>query len=146
MRMKRLLQVICAALLLVTLSACDPNSMLPSPPPKPEMRDETVQRVMSHLHTKDAAGLKAMAPEEFIEVEQAANEWIKKWGGVSAVDYEVSYKSPGGTTFYDTTIHAKSADGSAVTILIWLSWVEDRWEVGPLGRHPNPEAKTTPNK
>ncbi|MFH5878416.1 hypothetical protein [Arthrobacter sp. NA-172] len=142
---KRLFQFIGAVLLFVTLSGCGPLSG-PGTLPKPELRDETVRKVMSYLHAKDAAGLKTMAPAEFIEVEQAADDWLRKWGGVSATDYEVSYRAPGGTTIYDATIHAKSANGSATTIPIWLSWVKDRWEVGPLGRHPNPVVTTTRDK
>ncbi|MBB6404598.1 hypothetical protein [Arthrobacter sp. AZCC_0090] len=102
---------------------------------------------MSYLHAKDAAGLKTMAPAEFAEVEKDADDWIRKWGGVNDTDYRVSYRAPGGTTNYDATVQAKSADGAAITITIWLSWVEDRWEIGPLGHYPgSPPADVPKNK
>lgn len=146
--MKRLLLSSWLVLLLVTLLACGPYSGTPGDPPKPELRDQTVHQAMSYLHAKDTAGLKTMFLPGFKDTDQAVDDWIRKWGGVSETDYQVSYKAPGGTTNYDTTIQTKSADGTRLTIRIWLSWNEDRWQIGPFERYPNQVASptATPNK
>jgi hypothetical protein len=142
--MRRLLLRCWLVLVLVTLSACGPYSGTPGDPPKPELRDQTVHETMSYLHAKDAAGLKSMFPADFKDLDKAVDDWIGMWGGVGPADYQVSYKSPGGTTFYDTAIQAKSADGSPVTIPIWLSWNNDRWTIGYFPPQFSPTA--TPRK
>lgn len=126
----------------MTLSAWGPYNATPGEPPKPELREKAVQRAMSYLHSKDAPGLKSLIPEGFKNPEAAAEYWITIWGGVDATGYDVTYASPGGTTFSNTTIHAKGADGSAVTIPLWLSWIEDHWGIGYFPEKDSP----TPTK
>lgn len=142
--MRRLLLGCSLVLLLVTLSACGPYSGTPGDPPKPELRDQTVRQAMSYLHAKDAAGLKTMFGGYFKNLDQAVDDWLSRWGGVDAADYQVSYKSPGGLSFYDTTIQSKRADGAPVTIPIWLSWSNDRWDIGYFPQQFSPTA--TPRK
>ncbi|UKA63767.1 hypothetical protein [Arthrobacter sp. FW306-04-A] len=142
--MRRLLLRCWLLLVLVTLSACGPYSGTPGDPPKPELRDQTIRQTMSYLHTKDAAGLKTMFAGNFKDLDQAVDDWIRMWGGVDAADYQVSYKSPGGPANYDTTIQAKLADGSPVTIPIWLTWSNDRWNIGYFSHPLSPTA--TPRK
>lgn len=124
-------------MLLATITACGPYSSMPNPP-KPELRDGTVQHVMSYLHAKDADGLESLALDGFVGVEQDVSRWIATWGGVQDSGYQVFYESPGGTTYYHTTIDAKALDGSLAQIQISLSWEEDHWAVGPLGRPASP--------
>lgn len=142
--MRRLLLRCWLVLLLVTLSACGPYSGAPGAPPTPELRDQTIHETMSYLQAKDATGLKSMFAADFKNRDQAVDDWLRRWGGVNAADYKVSYKSPGGTTFFDTTIQTKSADGAPVTIPIWLNWSNDRWNIGYYPQQLSPTA--TPSK
>ena len=129
---RRLFQVIALALVLTAFSACGLDRATPGTIPKPELRDDTVQKVMSYLHAKDVEGLQNMAFDEFVGVAYSANDWVATWGGVQDTGYEVSYESPGGTTYYHTTIRATAADGKPIEIRISLSWAVDHWAVGRL--------------
>jgi hypothetical protein len=126
-----------AACIALTVSGCSGGRS-----PDINKRGDAVSATMQALHASDASKLAALAGPTPADPADAA-PFLDKWGGVSDLDYSVSYQDGMGPDHVTAKVNTADKSGKPVQVEFNMSWHDGRWMVG-IGHATVPSGPSHP--